>query len=268
MPPDGRSTARLTAAEAVRPDGGWCRGAEPRRAHYPEPTPLSQRLFDPPSQRRQECALEPRVLLHPDLAPPARVREREVPGKVLLEASNRLGQGALRPTSEVVRLGVLTHQQGELPPGHLREQSLMPGRSALGTRRQIATASAPGPAEAHGQDGDGVGIIEGRAVDLQPLPEVVSRVIVPGKAGGVHLGAWRLADDHDAGAAAEAKNGPRVMGKMGRAEDACPCLREENLQRGLARHGRPTLSRAAVWWPRGLRGRTGRSERQTGSIPP
>lgn len=180
-------------------------------AHALQPS-LHQRANSSP-EIGQQLPLEPRVLLHPQPAPPARVRERNDARQVGLEVPHGLGE-RVTACFEIVVLRVLADEQRELDAGKRSEQWRMPLRRALSSRWQISALAPAGPAESHRQNGEELGIIEGGAIDAEPLAQMISRVVVPGRSRGVHLCARRLADEQHLRVAMHAEHRPRTMGKV------------------------------------------------------
>lgn len=80
----------------------------------------------------------------------------------------------------MVLLGKLTYQKRQLDIGKIPEQTLVPKRCTFRARRLIAsTLSGTGVTKAHWEERNLRGVIEGRAIQLQPVPQAIAARIIP-----------------------------------------------------------------------------------------
>ena len=103
---------------------------------------------------------------------------------------------------EVPALGVEPDGEDQLHLRHERDQRPTPGRCAFAARRQIATPDViAGEAEAHGQDGEAVRVVEGGTIDASPFRDADGKLYLYYKSDGNAVGkrsiVWgqRLSDD-------------------------------------------------------------------------
>lgn len=114
---------------------------------------------------------------------------------------------------------IAADQQGQLDLGEIRAQSWMPERRAFRPRRQIPAARiAAGIAETHTHNRDAGLVVEGVAVEHEPLAQPVAAPVVEGKPGFVHPRAGRLADDQ------KPRFGPAAHQGLGPSGSPAQCL--------------------------------------------
>lgn len=169
----------------------------------------------------EDFSLEPRVFVDPVGIAPGRMGKGKEIGGIFAPGADGLGEGFFAAWAEVMGLGVLADEEGELAVGKVGEEFVEPVFGAFSARGQVAaTGVAAGVAIAHGDDGDAGGVVERVAVNVHPCAEPIAAGVVPGDAGFVDLCAGRLADDEDAGGGLEAEDGIGPEGEFLRADAA------------------------------------------------
>lgn len=128
---------------------------------------------------------------------------------------------------EVVVQGVAADEDGELYVGHGLDESGVPFGGAFGAWGEVATLARAGVAEAHGDQGDEVGVVELFVGDVEPFAEALAGFVVPGDAGLVRDGAGGLADDHDARLLRALQQRARLGGEVLGADRAFACVGDD-----------------------------------------
>ena len=133
--------------------------------------------------------------------------------------SRTVSETGPRRAAEVPAVGVAADEEGEADRGHGGQRAGAPGGGADGGRRQVgALGVVAGEAEGHGQDGEAAAVVEGVAVDAEPVAEAVAGGVVEGAAERVHAGAGGLAAEEDRRGRREPGHRPRRVGGGGRRE--------------------------------------------------
>src|SRR5688572_2350529 len=175
--------------------GDGCMVATLSNRSDPRAVTLDQRLQDF-SQLGDDPFFEPRVLAHPNCAAPTGMWQREELRTVLRKVPDGLRHRQLRPWTQVISLGVLTHQERELDVGQELEEARVPARSTFRARWPVASRCICARiTKAHGQNCESCLIIKSRPIQPEPVAQTVPACIVPGNSRLVDLSSRRLADD-------------------------------------------------------------------------
>jgi len=101
------------------------------------------------------------------------MRQRNDAGPMFSPGANGLGY-RVAAAGHVVCLGELTNDESELQRFKRPQQLFTPGRCALRAWRKIAGLAGSRIAEAHGQDGHLLRVIENLSRHAQPIAEAVA----------------------------------------------------------------------------------------------
>src|SRR5258708_22935458 len=95
----------------------------------------AQARSESPAELRQDFALEPGVLLHPEPVARARGGQGEEFGQVFVARTHGFGEGFFPPRAEVVGVTVAADEQRETDGGQVRARCRGPVRRAFGPGR-------------------------------------------------------------------------------------------------------------------------------------
>jgi len=122
--------------------------------------------------------------------------QREELITVLRKRPDGLRHGSLPLHTQIISVSVLTDQERQLQVGKMLKQAFMPMRRTLGTRRVVASIfSSAWITETDREDRNSRGIIEGCAIQPQPVAQAVATRIIPRYPTLMDLAPWRLTDD-------------------------------------------------------------------------
>lgn len=126
-----------------------------------ELTPAKRQYFPHPfAQRRQDVIFEPGIPPEPRIVSPARMWQRDDPGKIFLPASDRFGHPSLA-FAKVPHLGRSTDQYRQFEIGHRVQNAVSPGSSTHLGRWQVRSGIIVSrKTECHGKDCETASIIE------------------------------------------------------------------------------------------------------------
>ena len=139
--------------------------------------------------------------------------------------------GSLReveiPSPVVGLKGVSSQIDGEFDVFEERENLGVPEGSALRPGRKITRRTGAWVAEAGGNEGELLWVVERFRRDAEPLAEVVAAAVAPGNAGLVSGLAGRLSNQEDSRGWVSAEQGFGTKRKSGGAHGARPRLFED-----------------------------------------
>ena len=145
---------------------------------------VGQNLGDADFEGGQKLFLEPRIALHPEDVSGAGVRQGNEMGPGAPPVPHGLGDGLPFRLGEVVGQRVLSEKNGQLDVWQVGEKLGSPGWGALGPGREVAAFGVgSGVAEAHREQGDLRGVVEGLRSDAEPGAEALPAGVVEGNAG-------------------------------------------------------------------------------------
>src|SRR6185312_1697880 len=155
-----------------------------------------------------------------------------------------LRHGGLPPRTQIISVSVLTDQERQLQLGKMLKQAFMPMRRTLGTRRVVASIfSSAWITETDREDRNSRGIIEGCAIQPQPVPQAIAARIIPGYPILMDLAPWRLTDDQKPSGVRQLYNGSGTERQFCLTDPTGPNFAQQTFQR----HQKPFKEEAHVF---------------------
>jgi hypothetical protein len=180
--------------------------------------PLDQ-LIDGFSQLRNYGLFEPWMLPHPDWTSPTWMRQREESRTVFRKRLYGLRQGTFPPSVQIMSVCVLTDQERQLEIGKVLEQAFVPERRTFRPRRLIpAVFSRSRITKSDGDNRHLRGIVEERAVQLQPLAQAIAACVIPRYPTAMDFAPWRLTDDQESSGDRQLEHGSRAQRQFALAD--------------------------------------------------
>ena len=126
---------------------------------------------------------------------------------------------------------ILAEQDRHPDIRHASEQLRSPDRRAFGPGRQITALPRAGIAKAHRDQGDPIRIIEGHAIDTEPIAQAVAARIIERAAFLMRDPPRRLPDDQEPRLRPGLKDRARPQREMRRTKPASPDISAETFHR-------------------------------------
>jgi len=136
----------------------------------------------------------------------------------------------------MIGLGVSPENQRELQFLQGGEERRSPSRSALRPRGQVAAPSRSWVAKADRENGELARIVEGGAIDAQPITEAIPARVIERDAGDVDAATGSLARDEDLRLGLDLENRARTQRERGLTDPTRSHLREQLFQGNHSLH--------------------------------
>ena len=199
---------------------------------------VTQYLFDPFAQIRQQFLPKPRIARKPAVVGWTRVRQGHKRWPIFAPVLH----GQRHPWvlfGQVVCQGVLANHQRKALLPQRRKQWRTPLGRALGPGRQIPRWALARIAQAHGHNGEQLRVVELLTAHAQPIAQTVAAGIVERNARFMHLAARSLGRNEYPGRWMKLQNRPRAQRQMRGAQGAGPDLGQQGCNRRCeGTHGR------------------------------
>lgn len=112
------------------------------------------------------------------------------------------------------------------------KQAFMPMRRTLGTRWVVASIlSGAWITKSDREDRNSRRIVEGRAIEFQPIAQAIAACIIPRYPTLMDLAPWRLTDDQKPSGVRQLYNGPRTERQLCLADPTSPNFAQQTFQR-------------------------------------